>query len=75
MGTDVAALNASLAPCPDCKQPLIVVEGKSQTSVTFWMKGEQAMMTPHTDDCPNRGKALTENPWGVGPYGREDAHD
>jgi hypothetical protein len=52
------SINATLAPCPECREPLIVVNGQNQSQVTFWMRNGQPVMTPHKETCFYRGKEL-----------------
>lgn len=40
-----------LRPCPLCEEPLVMIDGKNQTPVTFWADNGTACMTPHADGC------------------------
>ena len=52
-------ITATLAPCPECKEVMVLMNGAVQSDVTFWTKGQAlSMMTPHSVACPLRGKAL-----------------
>lgn len=57
--TETIQIAATVAFCPECRQPLILTNGVVDSHTTFWMKdGVLKMVTPHTEDCPLRGKPL-----------------
>lgn len=59
MTQQVIQVTADLAPCPLCKETLVLVNGVISSKVTFWTKGGiLSQMTPHADDCSLLGKAL-----------------
>jgi hypothetical protein len=52
-------ITATLARCPECAKVMVLANGVIESHVTFWMKdGVLKMVTPHTEDCPLRGKPL-----------------
>lgn len=58
-------IEAAIVRCWKCEIPLQVVDGKTTTTVTFWMKMGQSVATPHADDCEFRGKEMPDRPLGL----------
>lgn len=50
---DTAEIDALLALCSECRQPMLLVNGVAQTRVAFWKDSVgRARVTPHSNTCP-----------------------
>lgn len=58
MSEQTMEVDATLALCPECREPMALVNGMPRVAVTFWTKIDKPMVTPHALSCSLRGKAL-----------------
>lgn len=67
-------IEASLRPCPTCREPLRLLDGLIQLpddgagDITLWTEDGVDCITPHAAGCEMTGKPLPAFDFGVGPY-------